>query len=245
MELRTKNVEFYFGRGVGMIIEGLLAKAKKRVWVVSPWISEKYARALNKLASRKVDVKVVTSDDYNNWSHRRALDILFHEQEFVKTEVEETNNGILAILGLLFFLAGLGSVFTNVGVAAILLGIGTLLAIIYFGTSSTREREILSVKPYPLVELYIFNWGGGDEQLHSKIYIIDDVAIIGSANLTESGLFRNIEFVAVIRNPELIKEIEDLFEEIVEHPIWEKREIEEVYEELKEHEKNTTNMAKS
>jgi len=239
MELKTKNVEFYFGRGVGMIIEGLLAKAKKRLWIVSPWISEKYARALNKLADKNVKVRVVTSDDTNNSAHRKALEELIGEKELVQEEEEEYKFGLLLWGGLLFGLLGFVVLPFDTLSGLFYMVLGGLGVLFYFITSGKRKIKNIAHEPDPKVELHIFNWGGGDEQLHSKMYIVDDVAIVGSANLTESGLFRNIEFVAVIRDPELIKEIEELFEEIVEHPIWEKREIKDIYAELKESEKNT------
>ncbi len=239
MEIRTKNVEFYFGRGVGMILEGLLAKAKKRVWVVSPWISEKYARALNKLADRKIKVRVVTSDDIGNSAHRTALEELIGEIEVTETEEQEYRHDWLLALGGLTAFVGLMIVSFDITLALSLMSLGGLGVFFYFVLTGKRTVEYTTYEPDPKVELHIFNWGGGEEQLHSKIYIIDNVAVVGSANLTESGLFRNIEFVAVIRDPDMVKEIEEVFKEIVEHPVWEKRNVEEIYEELKENEKNT------
>ena len=239
MELKAGNVEFYFGRGVGMIIEGLLAKARSRVWVVSPWISEKYARALNKLASKGVKVRVTTSDDTANAAHRKAVKELVREKEVLQEKEVNYSNDWLFFVGLFFiFISGIILPFsTSASFSFALLGVCGVVASIL--VSRKRKITTTSYEPDPNVELHIFNWGGGDEQLHSKMYIVDDVVIVGSANLTESGLFRNIEFVAVIKDPELIKEIEELYEEIVEHPIWEKREIKDIYAELKESEKNT------
>ncbi len=51
---------------------------------------------------------------------------------------------------------------------------------------------------------------------HAKIYVIDDVALVGSANLTEAGMWRNLELAIVLREPDLVKEIEQQFLKILE-----------------------------
>jgi len=54
-----------------------------------------------------------------------------------------------------------------------------------------------------------------DKFIHAKMIIIDDsLFIIGSANLTLSGLYENIESYAVLSEPSLIKELILKFEEL-------------------------------
>jgi len=53
------------------------------------------------------------------------------------------------------------------------------------------------------------------EKLHAKIYIIDDQCIIGSLNLTESGIEYNMELLLIIdkeSEPELFNNLEKAFE---------------------------------
>lgn len=57
--------------------------------------------------------------------------------------------------------------------------------------SPPRPEYLVPVKVYP-----------ESRMAHSKIYVVDDVAVTGSANLTRSGLWRNIETVTVHEGPE-------------------------------------------
>ncbi|PLJ77109.1 phospholipase D-like domain-containing protein [Infirmifilum sp. SLHALR2] len=53
------------------------------------------------------------------------------------------------------------------------------------------------------------------ESLHAKIYIIDKkIAVTGSANLTESGLFRNLEHIEVKMEPKTVEENVKMFENL-------------------------------
>ncbi len=47
--------------------------------------------------------------------------------------------------------------------------------------------------------------------IHSKIYIIDDIAVIGSPNLTVGGLRRNIEAIVLIDEVDKVKSLEKTF----------------------------------
>jgi phosphatidylserine/phosphatidylglycerophosphate/cardiolipin synthase-like enzyme len=46
-----------------------------------------------------------------------------------------------------------------------------------------------------------------DNRLHSKVYVNDHMAILGSANFTYSGLYRNIECIAVVGRDETIHQV--------------------------------------
>lgn len=53
------------------------------------------------------------------------------------------------------------------------------------------------------------------ESLHAKMYIIDKkITVTGSANLTESGLFRNLEHIEVKMEPKTVKENVNMFENL-------------------------------
>ncbi len=63
-------------------------------------------------------------------------------------------------------------------------------------------RKVLDVKFVP-----------EDKLVHSKIYIFDDVAFIGSANLTYNSLWKNVETLEIFRGEEVHK-VEKEFEKI-------------------------------
>ena len=72
-----------------------------------------------------------------------------------------------------------------------------LIAGLKFGVKKTvRENPRLNIK----VSRKAF--------VHSKMYIVDgSYAVVGSANLTKSGLWENIETVTIYRDPEEVEEV--------------------------------------
>ncbi len=105
--------------------------------------------------------------------------------------------GILSFISLLlFFFTGI-LLFPVTPVAALLPLLGVITAILL-----REDRPVVPVIVIP--------------ELHAKIYIFDDTAILSSANLTEAGLFKNVEFMAVLRGEmaeQVRGEVERLFKE--------------------------------
>lgn len=62
-------------------------------------------------------------------------------------------------------------------------------------------------KPRPKIEILIPN----DTFFNGKIYISDDIAIVGSPSLREDVLFQSVEYVVVIKS-EVIERVKNLFE---------------------------------
>jgi phosphatidylserine/phosphatidylglycerophosphate/cardiolipin synthase-like enzyme len=51
------------------------------------------------------------------------------------------------------------------------------------------------------------------DNFHAKVFLIDDVAVLGSANLTYSGMRKNFEVVTICRDLETVMEIDEYFAE--------------------------------
>ena len=94
--------------------------------------------------------------------------------------------------------------------------IPTLLAAFIFLVSGIVLSRLYL--PLLLVSLFSFplfllsrkkrpkKWVKTIKDLHAKLYIIDDVLILSSANFTPSGLKKNIEFVAIVRDKDILEE---------------------------------------
>ena len=76
MHVQKNDFRINLGKGVGNELEELLLKAKKKIWIVSPWISKKYAELLLKKKEDDVDVKLITTTSYQNRSHLEGLKTL-------------------------------------------------------------------------------------------------------------------------------------------------------------------------
>lgn len=62
----------------------------------------------------------------------------------------------------------------------------------------------------PSLDYLILKSEEGQPLVHAKIYVIDEsYAVVGSANCTESGFYRNIEYVIVFEGEEVERIMED------------------------------------
>ncbi len=158
----------YSGRDVGKLLEPALYSARKRIIVVSPWISKKYAEELRSKAERGVDVTVVTSTK-----------CLWYEE--------------------------------------------------IARACPSRVRRLLS-KLFPFLSkkvklrLYVLD---DTNFVHSKIYVFDNVAFVGSANLTYTSLWKNEETVAIIKGwwklRKVLKEVKKIIKEAERKAVFKKK----------------------
>jgi len=63
--IKKGNFEVSVGKAVGHVFEDLLISAKKRLWIMSPWIASDYAELAVKKKGDGVDVQIVTTNDYS------------------------------------------------------------------------------------------------------------------------------------------------------------------------------------
>ncbi len=50
--------------------------------------------------------------------------------------------------------------------------------------------------------------------VHEKVYIGNDIAIVGSANLTYNGMHKNVEHIDVIKDDARIRQLREHFESL-------------------------------
>ncbi len=240
----------YTGRDCGKVIEPLLRKARKRIWIVTPYLSEDYASILVSKAREGVDIRVLVVDLSEN---RKAIRLL---GQVPKPRIRVFPLRLALLIAMMtlvlyvFTLLAPGSVsylvFVSIALYAleaaselllflrswsVWLGVtGASIGLLYIaGVSITLQNAIrIHVAlatlvlliicvidlvyarrrpPIPRVHLRIVP---KSKFVHSKIYIIDDVGIIGSANLTRAGLWHNMETIAIFTDKEL-NEIEEAF----------------------------------
>ena len=59
------------------------------------------------------------------------------------------------------------------------------------------------------------NQAGRPGKLHAKCAIVDDVALVGSANLTDDAFNRNMELGLLVRDPTVVASLVEHFEELI------------------------------
>jgi phosphatidylserine/phosphatidylglycerophosphate/cardiolipin synthase-like enzyme len=171
---------------VGRYVLPSIRAATKSLDVVSPYISPEYARLLTSLAEHGVIVRVITSDA-NGQRHRQALNILGQQAGAYVLGIQFWPYFVLAlILGVFGILLGSYPGILLIVVAGVIVVAGLVTNL----TKKTGNIP-LYVKVIPTAQL-----------VHVKLYIVDQqVALVGSANLTYYGMNRNVERIEVKTSP--------------------------------------------
>jgi phosphatidylserine/phosphatidylglycerophosphate/cardiolipin synthase-like enzyme len=154
--------------------------ATKSLDIVSPYLSPVYARLLLDKARQGIIVRLVTSDS-NGQGHREALRMLGQKSVYSLSP----RAWRYVILALLFGLVGAFTA-SYVGLALFVIAVVAIVAILAKNVTRRQTNSIpLFVKVLSIHQL-----------VHVKLYVVDQqIALVGSANLTYSGMNRNIELI--------------------------------------------------
>jgi phosphatidylserine/phosphatidylglycerophosphate/cardiolipin synthase-like enzyme len=164
-------------------------RSSKRVVVISPWISVETAKILVDLASRGVEVSLITTNDPQP-SHVKGLTTLIG----VEKKVKKPGKVGLARAGLLTFIAGL--LLGVVSPLLVVLSIAGLL--LYF-----RYKPVFEELYHPKIGELIVS----SSKLHAKLIMTENAVGLGSPNFTEAGLTENIECFVWIREPSIYSKV--------------------------------------
>lgn len=179
--------EQYSGDSSYRFVDRLIRSGGKKLLVVSPYIGTGYAKLLVREARRK-KVYVVTSQSS-----------LEYEGSILKGVPE-----VSAIKGYLkplayFSIITAFAVYLNFSYLLLPLALIVLALVAMSVFTFRRARSNFQLKV------------SRDKFVHEKLYITDNEAIIGSANLTFSGMHKNIEHIQIIRDPKKREELEEHF----------------------------------
>jgi len=197
------GVEVRVGRGMEDFLVERLRRARRRLWIVSPWVSKEYVDVLLEAKARGVDVRLITTDDLTP-AHREALrKLIERRRELVGrgSRVARAAGLALTILGVTIAASMLVQ-----GVALLFAGAAILLG---WGLDRYRVRYVSRLGD----GLVVYSSKPG-RTVHAKIYIVDDTVGIGSANLTEAAVWGNFEALCWIRDPEIVDEVVEALESI-------------------------------
>jgi phosphatidylserine/phosphatidylglycerophosphate/cardiolipin synthase-like enzyme len=210
--------EFYIGRYAGKEIHDTIISAKKSIKIITPYMSGTFVDLLKKKVNQGLDVKLVVSSDIGG--QREKLSTLFklinqkrHTNEELKTKRDKwlkiANYSLPVLLFVITILAALQ--FYEILFLAILLPVIVLVKrhfnklVIYSYSYDSDLSLSITMSPYS---------NGFDKKqtlTHAKMYIIDDVAYVGSLNFTKSAFWKNYESRVKLTNQEFIYDLEKEF----------------------------------
>ncbi len=187
MQFQSQKVH-YSGSDSYKFIDGMIKSKGSELLVVSPYVDNYYAKALLR-ASRHRRVRIVTSPD-----------AIAHKDSFLRHITLQRMKGYAK--ATVYF--GLLSMITfYLRFYYVLVPIAALAIVSLALTLRSRHSTAIRLKVVK------------NKFVHEKLYISNGTAVTGSANLTYSGMHRNIEHVDVTKDPQevgvLMKHFEALW----------------------------------
>lgn len=207
MEIKQENVmgTVYIGENAGIEIYKSIEEAKERVWIVSPYID---TDSINLLYQKEKDIS--TKLFLNEKELKKAINKNSFISSFIEEKIDKNKNYTTFIV-LLFFVfislcCGLGLLgfgLIRFGILsqknAIITGISSLLFLISFKFYKRAKKTNYKTYSYQTkIPIYFIKTKYNKKfnllrNIHSKIYLIDDVVFIGSINFTKKAFYANSE----------------------------------------------------
>ncbi|WP_412468834.1 phospholipase D-like domain-containing protein [Pedobacter sp. KLB.chiD] len=203
--------------------------AKRSVKIVSPFLSPYLITELIYLKSNNIDIKLITTDNIEDFYGYREKNIYKLIIQNRNTDVQKQKlrekwisfTSRLSYIGfsLIALLIVLAYYFRSVEIF-----FGFMPIIIIFLIQSLYKTKIkkLQIYSYYYTQLFPFKVYIANEKtcfIHSKIYLIDDqIAYLGSLNFTQSGTQFNHETRVRTTDVNAIREIRKEIDHLFEHP---------------------------
>lgn len=166
---------------VGQYVLPSIRGATKSLDIISPYLTSEYAQLLVTKAGQGVVVRLITSDAPDNRRHQQALRMLGQKS------VYNLSPRAWRYLILALFVGIVGAfAISYVGLALVVIAVAAIVVTLAKNLTHRQANSIpLSVKVLSIRQL-----------VHIKLYVVDQhIAFVGSANLTYSGMNRNIELI--------------------------------------------------
>ena len=177
----------YSGDSSYRYVDRLIKDRDGELMIISPYLSGHYVNMLAKAAqSRKI--RVITSN--NSMGYRNS--------KLKNFAVGGTRGYVKAVIFFLILDAIsiiLNFAYTTAILTFIVLAIAALAYLRYKKTNRNMQVKVIT-----------------DRFVHEKMYISDNIAISGSANLTYNGMHKNIEHIEVTKDTAKIRELKAHFE---------------------------------
>jgi phosphatidylserine/phosphatidylglycerophosphate/cardiolipin synthase-like enzyme len=181
----------YSGSASYREVEKLLYGRGRGLSIVSPYLSRYYVRKLAGIARRK-RIRLITTAQTAK-----------EERELVRYLGRRgASIWLKALIALLLFIAL--SALVGFWFLALMAMQALALDSMLLTISAARRKPNIEVRFVRGVFV------------HEKLYISEKQAITGSANLTWSGMHKNIEHLEITRNPDRIRALADHFQELWE-----------------------------
>ena len=221
------------GTGAGTKLLKEIGNAQHSVKISSPYLSPKMVDELVWLHKKGIKVTLITSDKFDSRSYRleKSIQPLVVQNRHLDESANRIRKRwlftqkvlIVGSIALTLFLVVL-TIFSYDSAYIYGLGIALLLFLCFgYARRKTKHIKIYSYTYSSLFPFKVFvapdSYQINDMFIHGKIYIIDGhTAYLGSLNFTESGTKYNYETRIRVTDIEAVRQIEEEFDVLYDHP---------------------------
>ncbi|MCL5433795.1 MAG: phospholipase D-like domain-containing protein [Candidatus Marsarchaeota archaeon] len=193
----------YSGSESYKYIDELLNRDSSKIKIITPFIGDYYAKMLKEIAkNKKKKVYLIIAGNQNaEQINKNAINILA-EGKPLRLKTMLLSISILYFVSIFLLKNFLTLALTEVIIVLYICIIGSIMIYAFIKQLSHLKGSNLKLK---IVK---------NKFIHEKVYITDNIAISGSANLTYSGTHKNIEHIDIIKNREQINELEQHFDKL-------------------------------
>lgn len=236
-EGKTSEVDLYIGKNAGKRIERYIENAKHSIRIVSPYIAESKFESLSIKSHNGVDVRLLTSADdrhFRNPETSKILRKVIIQERYTNKNRKKIHRYLqiiasillistLIILGISIQRNSLSDTLGNQVTMYISVGLILLASILFSIARRIKVYTYSYDSPFPVkfvVDPMNMNSYERDQYkdnafFHVKLFIIDDeIAFLGSVNLTEKGMRYNVESRVTITQKDQVSSLTAYFDKI-------------------------------
>jgi len=219
--------DIYMGRGSGKKIQESIENAKRRIWVMSPYISPETVNILFDKYDRDVNIKIFTNErevEKVRKGQSKASNFIVESssadhKKLTKYIIFLVSTVLLGFFGTFLVVQNLLKSPILIVDTSNLIGFGMLVAAYFLFKTSLRTKfmnySYASKLPiYFLKDPYASYTADQREKIpyvHSKVYLIDDEVFFGSVNFTNEGFTTNIETRFRTESKVVIEKVVEMF----------------------------------
>ena len=235
-ESKASDVELYIGKNAGRRIDWFIENAKHDIRIISPYTVESKVEALIKKSQNGVEVRLLTSHDPRHFKNPATSKLLrkFIVQERHTNEKRKKIHRFLEIFAPILFTSTLVFLSISILMSSLLVTVENqvtmypsvglvLLAFILLTTAKRIKVYTYSYdSPFPVkfvverkdMTRYEKEQFKDNAFFHVKLFIFDDeIAFLGSVNLTEKGMRHNVESLVTISQKDKVNSLIAYFDE--------------------------------
>lgn len=221
LNLNRVDGDLYIGKGAGKEIMTYLDQSKHAIKVVSPYVNKEYVEKLLDRHQAGVDTGLVFTWDYKQGQkvNRELAHTLFTQTKLKSKEaLQKKRKGRLiafvwCFINIIIFAHAM-SIRGSFGfwlemIVFIVLGIANIKYL-----DCVHKTPIYTYTYEPKMPIAIWKTNR-HQKLHTKLYVIDDVAFVGSLNFTKNGFYSNYESCMSLKQKNEVNDIHQYIDSLL------------------------------